>query len=197
MVSNRAKVSALIRKEDAERSSADWKKLDTTSLRLKCNEYNVDATGKKDSMVERLIEYFSNQPSTSREETSSDSDSSEHEQALDLTVGDDVNTITDDTNETTASSKRKLQHQNPNKRKDGGDSDNNKKNDDRPRNDNNKTARTKIKMAAKARVGKHHLPPVGPPRRLKTNRNGFPPRRKRSDMIRHLNTDQTPTNSRH
>ena len=57
---------------------------------------------------------------------SSDSDSSEHEQALDLTVGEDDNTITDDTNETAASSKRKLQHH-QNKKKDGGDSDNNKK----------------------------------------------------------------------
>ena len=40
------------------RTREDWSLLDTVSIRLKCNEYNVAATGKKDIMIDRLIEKF-------------------------------------------------------------------------------------------------------------------------------------------
>ena len=43
---------------DASRSFEDWNKLDKTALVLKCNSYNIDATGKKAVLVHRLVEYF-------------------------------------------------------------------------------------------------------------------------------------------
>ena len=56
--SRRASDAERIRQEDADRSFELWKKLDTMSLRLKCNTYNLISTGKKENLAVRLFEYF-------------------------------------------------------------------------------------------------------------------------------------------
>ena len=56
--SKRSSDADLVRQEDAQRSLEDWKLLDAASLRLKCNFYNVTATGRKDTLATRLQEHF-------------------------------------------------------------------------------------------------------------------------------------------
>ena len=58
MASKRAAAAADDRDEDARRTQGQWQRLDVPSLRLKCNAYNITATGKKDQLVHRLCQYF-------------------------------------------------------------------------------------------------------------------------------------------
>ena len=50
----RAAAIALTREEDLKRTLAQWKRLDLTTLRLKCDTYHLVATGKKDELSARL-----------------------------------------------------------------------------------------------------------------------------------------------
>ena len=43
---------------DASRSFEEWLKLDKTALVLKCNAYNINATGKKAVLIDRLMRHF-------------------------------------------------------------------------------------------------------------------------------------------
>ena len=43
---------------DASRSFEEWLKLDKTALVLKCNSYNINATGKKAVLIDRLMRHF-------------------------------------------------------------------------------------------------------------------------------------------
>ena len=85
--SKRSSLPDLIRREDGARTHEDWAVLDATSLRLKCNLYNIVSTGKKDILIDRLLTYFQ-----TNDEQSSDASAAEEENevALDLTLGDHV-----------------------------------------------------------------------------------------------------------
>ena len=56
MAEKRAAATALVREEDLHRSISQWKRLDMTTLRLKCDTYHLVATGKKDELVARLYQ---------------------------------------------------------------------------------------------------------------------------------------------
>jgi hypothetical protein len=58
MASKRAATSQAVRNEDAERTVANWKSLDITSLRLKCNQYSLVEKGNKDTVASRLFDHF-------------------------------------------------------------------------------------------------------------------------------------------
>ena len=58
MAAKRAVATAQTKKEDLQRSIEDWKLMDNTSLRLKCNIYNLTVSGKKIELATRLFEYF-------------------------------------------------------------------------------------------------------------------------------------------
>ena len=80
----------LIRKEDAARTHEDWAVLDVVSLRLKCNEYNIIASGKKDALIDRLVSFFRTEKSpTPPPFESSASENSEGEDELVLYVDKD------------------------------------------------------------------------------------------------------------
>ena len=49
-----------MRAEDSDRSFEQWRRLDLTSLRLKCNFYRLVETGKKDVLIERLMDELEN-----------------------------------------------------------------------------------------------------------------------------------------
>ena len=151
MPSDRAKVSALIRKEDAARTATEWIKLDTTSLRLKCNEYNVEATGKKDALVGRLMEYFSTHAAQTTSEH--ESEESETEESLDLTIDDNVDTIAANNGDPT-SSKRK-------QKKDGGPSSDKKR---RSSNTKRKDGPRKNQDGGKVAQQKHSSTNIFPPK---------------------------------
>ena len=189
MASDRARVSALIRKEDATRTDTDWKKLDTTSLRLKCNEYNVESTGKKDALIERLLEYFSNDPPNPHDQTSSESEDSET--ALDLTVDHDGDAIHGAENEIPSSSKRKPHQSNHNKKKDGESSDNNNKKRQTSTNQSTQNGTRKIQNGGKNSRRKTPSSPRTPTKTQnkhkrfspakKSNPRDLPPKRARPD----------------
>ena len=58
MAAKRAAATALTEEEDSQRSLAQWLRLDVASLRLKCNNYNITATGRKGELAERLFKNF-------------------------------------------------------------------------------------------------------------------------------------------
>ena len=60
MAAKRAAEAALVRAEDSDRTFEQWRRLDLTSLRLKCNFYRLVETGKKDVLIERLMDELEN-----------------------------------------------------------------------------------------------------------------------------------------
>ena len=76
--SRRASDADLIRQEDADRSKNEWRKLDVMSLKLKCNNYNLIATGKKEALVTRLHDHFRASSGLSDMEQSVGSDEETH-----------------------------------------------------------------------------------------------------------------------
>ena len=88
----RASTSALIRKEDAARTHADWAVLDAVSLRLKCNEYNVVASGKKDILIDRLVEFFRSEksPTPHPSERSASESEVEEQEEFELGIGEEA-----------------------------------------------------------------------------------------------------------
>ena len=43
---------------DASNSHADWARMSLNVLKLKCNRYNISASGTKKVLVDRLVAYF-------------------------------------------------------------------------------------------------------------------------------------------
>ena len=75
MSSKRASAAAIVRTEDAQRSKNQWLKLDVSSLRLKCNSYNLAEGGTKEVLAKRLFDHFIKTPSASENESPADSNS--------------------------------------------------------------------------------------------------------------------------
>ena len=48
-------------KSDAEKQIEDWRRLTVEVLRLKCENYNLAITGRKQELVNRLYQHFNNQ----------------------------------------------------------------------------------------------------------------------------------------
>ena len=82
--SRRSSDADLVRQEDAARSFDDWRRLDAVSLRLKCNFYNVTATGRKDTLATRLLEYFQLEQETPPPASGDDDSVSGHSQRDDI-----------------------------------------------------------------------------------------------------------------
>ena len=122
MPSDRATLSARIRQEDATRTHEEWSKLDVVSIRLKCNEYNVVASGKKDALIDRLMEYFQEDETQSSSLPSiSESDHDEDEIALTIGATDEIPNIQDGGSSSTKSKRKKSGKQSSApKIKDGG-----------------------------------------------------------------------------
>ena len=99
--SRRSSDADLVRQEDAARSFDDWRRLDAVSLRLKCNFYNVTATGRKDTLATRLLEHFQLEqetPPPASEDDDSVSGHSQRDDIVDIRINphDDLNFEDDD-----------------------------------------------------------------------------------------------------
>ena len=76
-MSRRAAAIALTEREDSQRTLQQWQRLDVATLRLKCNAYNLLATGKKAEMTARLLDHFNRSSSSSSGSSSDTSTASE------------------------------------------------------------------------------------------------------------------------
>ena len=121
MPSARATLSARIRQEDAARTHEEWSKLDIVSIRLKCNEYNVVASGKKEALIDRLMEYFQDDDAQSSLPSLSESDQDGDEIALTIGATDEIPNIQDGGSTSTKTKRKKSGRQSSApKIKDGG-----------------------------------------------------------------------------
>ena len=122
----RASTSALIRREDASRTHEDWAVLDVVSLKLKCNEYNIVASGKKDVLIDRLLDYFRTEksPTPDPAERSTHEDSEEDAEEFELNLGNVDDRMSEDEIQNggrlTQNNRKKSASSSQTKNKDGG-----------------------------------------------------------------------------
>ena len=75
MAAKRAAATAQTCDEDARRTMSQWERLDLASLHLKCNNYNLTATGKKSDLATRLVRYFEDDSSSTSSSSNNESNS--------------------------------------------------------------------------------------------------------------------------
>lgn len=56
--------------DDAGKTVVQWKKLNVETLRLKCNQYHLVASGKKPMLIERLVSHFASEKSAPKSSVS-------------------------------------------------------------------------------------------------------------------------------
>ena len=110
-VSRRGASLVIEEARDASRSVAEWRKLDKSTIVLKCNSYNIDSSGIKDVLIKRLVRKFRSRDRPSGDENSHESDDNDenHDDVDDLDLGlaanpDQPGTPTDPYGETSDSS---------------------------------------------------------------------------------------------